>query len=383
MRLVSQEKFELLLKSMQENNLDVLLIKDGESSPDVNLHYLSGHPMDATLLITATGETTLIPWDIPLAEEHADVDSIIDPSNYQYSDVKIFTEYFNEAIKKSSFTLGVNENLPYSSVILLETEIPNIKVFREPKKVYNFLQELRETKSDYELKKLREAARIGSKAINDIQKFVKNATDETENDLSFLVRKKLAEYGADDLAFQSLVGNTTRSHLLHCHPRSSNQQLAKPGLALIDFGANYKGYNSDITVPISFGSLSEEQQKMKKLTLEAYEASIEIIDMGVPLWKIDEAARTVLKNGGYEMPHSLGHGLGLTVHDAPGIRRKPTDKYQLKYWKEDVIEEGMVFTIEPGCYKAGLGGQRLENDVLINHNGKVEVITDSHFIDVE
>ncbi len=383
MRPISIEKFELLLKFMNENNLDVLLIKDSESSPDVNLHYLSGHPMDATLLITTTGETTLIPWDIPLAEEHADVDSILDQSNYQYSDVNIFTEYFNKAVKKSSFTLGVNENLPYNIIILLENEIPNIKLFREPKKVSTFLHELRAIKSEYELKNLREAARIGSKAINDIQNFVENATDETENDLSFLVRKKLAEYGADDLAFPTLVGNTTRSHLIHCHPRSSNQQLAKPGLALIDFGANYKGYNSDITVPISFGSLSEEQQKMKDLTLKAYEVSIKMIDIGVPLWKIDEAARTVMKNGGYEMPHSLGHGLGLTVHDAPGIRRKPTDKYQLKYWKEDVIEEGMVFTIEPGCYKAGLGGQRIENDVLINHNGKVEVITTSHFINVE
>ncbi|MFX1252187.1 MAG: M24 family metallopeptidase [Promethearchaeota archaeon] len=383
MQPITNEKFDLLLEFMDENNLDVLLIKDSESSHDVNLHYLSGHPMDATLLITATGETTLIPWDIPLAEEHAEVDSIIDPSNYEYSDVKIFTEFFNKTIKKSSFTLGTNENLPYTIVILLETEIPNIKVFREPKKIYNLLQELRKTKSDPELKNLREAAKIGSKAINDIQKFVENATNETENDLSFLVRKKLAEYGADDLAFQSLVGNTARSHLIHCHPRSSNQQLAKPGLALIDFGANYKGYNSDITVPISFGSLSEEQQKMKDLTLKAYEASIEIIDIGVPLWKIDEAARTIMKNGDYEMPHSLGHGLGLTVHDAPGIRRKPTDTYQLKYWQEDVIEEGMVFTIEPGCYKAGLGGQRLENDVLINHNGKVEVITGSHFIDIQ
>jgi Xaa-Pro dipeptidase len=151
---------------------------------------------------------------------------------------------------------------------------------------------------------------------------------------------------------------------------------------LIDFGAKYEGYHSDITVPISFGQLSDEQLKIQELTRKSYDAAIEAIDVGVPLWKIHEAAVSVIEEGGYFMPHSLGHGLGLTTHDAPTIGRKPIHPARLKNWTEIKIENGMVFTIEPGVYKEGLGGQRLENDVLI-WNDKVEVITKSRFITIE
>ena len=192
----------------------------------------------------------------------------------------------------------------------------------------------------------------------------------------------MASFGAEDVAFPTLVGSKTRAHNIHCHPYSSNAKFATPGLALIDFGAKYEGYHSDITVPISFGELNEEQKKMRELTRKSYEAAIETIEIGVPLWKIHEAAVNVIKEGGYLMPHALGHGLGLTTHDSPGIGSKPTHPARLKYWTEVKAENGMVFTIEPGVYKEGFGGQRLENDVII-WNDKVEVITKSRFITVE
>ena len=89
----------------------------------------------------------------------------------------------------------------------------------------------------------------------------------------------------------------------------------------------------------------------------------------------------MLKEGGYDLPYALGHGLGLTVHDSPLFLRKPSDEYSLKHWKEENIQDGMVFTIEPGIYKQGLGGFRLENDVLIR-NGKVEIITKSKYLEM-
>jgi Xaa-Pro aminopeptidase len=89
-----------------------------------------------------------------------------------------------------------------------------------------------------------------------------------------------------------------------------------------------------------------------------------------------------MDEAGYKMPHSLGHGLGLTVHDSPSVRPKPEDETSLKDWTEYVVEEGMIFTIEPGVYVKGQGGQRLENDVMIR-NGKVEVYTKSELIEIE
>ena len=376
MRPITEEKFESILKFLEEKSIDVLMITDNENNRDINLQYLSGHPTDATLLINSNGESFLIPWDVPLAEKHSEVDEIINPANFSFNTFLAIKNLFENCWKKSSITVGVHSMISYGYVVKMKAIIPRIEYFEELTIIQQFFEELRATKTDFEIKKLLEAAKIGSKTIKDIQDFCVNVTDGTEKDLSFLVRKKIAEYGADDVGFESLVANTSRSHEIHQHPFASHQKFNLPGLAIIDFGAKFQGYSSDITVPISFGKLSDEQIKIRELTIKSYETAIEMIDIGVPLWKIHDAAEQILKKGGYPMPYALGHGLGLTVHDSPSIRRKPIDEYSLKRWKEETIQDRMVFTIEPGAYKQGLGGQRLENDVLIR-NGKVEVITDS------
>ena len=376
MRSITDEKFESLSKFLDEQKIDVLMITDYENSRNINLQYLSGHPTDATLLITSSGESFLIPWDVNLAEKHSQVDEIVNPANFSYNASLAINSIFEKRWKKSSITVGVHPMIPYGTILKMQAVIPGIKYFEEPIKIRNILEKLRATKTEHEIKKLLKAAQIATKTIEDIKNFCANTLDGTEKDLSFLVRKKMAEYGADDLAFESLVANSSRAHEIHQHPFASDQKFKLPGLALIDFGAKFEGYCSDITVPISFGKLSDEQIKMRELTVKSYETAIEMIDMDVPLWKIHDSAEQILKKGGYPMPYSLGHGLGLTEHDSPYLSRKPTDDYSLKHWEEEKIQDGMVFTIEPGAYKPGLGGQRLENDVLIR-NGKVEIITKS------
>jgi Xaa-Pro dipeptidase len=285
-------------------------------------------------------------------------------------------DLFENRWKKSSTTVGVHSMTTYGFIVKMKAIIPGVEYFGEPIQVEQLLKDLRATKTEFEIKKLIEAAEIGNKTINDIQDFCKNSSDGTEKDLSFLVQKKIAEYGADEVSFEPLVASSPRAHEIHQYPYASDQKFNLPGLALIDFGARFQGYCSDITVPISFGKLSDEQIRIRELTIKAYETAIEVIDIDVPLWKIHDTAEQILKKGGFSLPYSLGHGLGLTVHDSPSISRKPTDDYAKKYWKEETIQDGMVFTIEPGVFKQGLGGQRLENDVLIR-NGKVEIITKS------
>ncbi|MFX0074635.1 MAG: M24 family metallopeptidase [Candidatus Hermodarchaeota archaeon] len=376
MKPITAEKFETILKFLEEREIDVLMITDYENSRNVNLQYLSGHPTDATLVINSSGESYLVPWDVNLAEKHADVDEIINPNNFSYNPFLAIKNLFENRWKKSSIILGVHSMIPYGFVIKMRAIIPSVEYYKEPHEIDQLLGKLRATKTDFEITKLIQAGEIATKTIKDIQDFCLNNSDGTEKDLSFLVQKKMAEYGADDIAFESLVANSSRAHEIHQHPFASDQRFSLPGLALIDFGAKYQGYCSDVTVPISFGKLSEEQINMREITVESYEAAIEMIDIGVPLWEIHDTAEKMLRDGGYPMPYSLGHGLGLTEHDFPYISRKPTDEYSLKLWKEERIEDGMVFTIEPGAYKPGLGGQRLENDVLIR-NGKVEIITKS------
>jgi Xaa-Pro aminopeptidase len=376
MRAITEEKFESILTFLEEKKIDVLMITDYENSRNVNLQYLSGHPTDATMLINSSGESTLIPWDVPLAEKHSEVDEIINPANFSFNIFLAMKDLFENRWKKSSITVGVHSTTSYGFIVKMKAIIQGVKYFEEPIQVTQLFEKLRATKTEFEIKKLIKAAQIATKTISDIQDFCINTPDGTEKDLSFLVRKKMAEYGADDISFESLVANSSRAHEIHQHPFASDQKFNLPGLALIDFGAKFEGYCSDITIPISFGKLSDEQNKMRELTIKSYEAAIEMIDIDVPLWKIHDTAEQILKKGGYIMPYALGHGLGLTEHDSPIISRKPTDEYSKKHWKEETIQDGMVFTIEPGAYKKGLGGQRLENDVLIR-NGKVEIISNS------
>ena len=376
MRPITEEKFESIIKFLEEKKIDVLMITDYENSRNINLQYLSGHPTDATMLINSSGESTLIPWDVPLAEKHSEVDEIINPANFSLNVFLAMKDLFENRWKKSSISVGVHSMTTYGFVVKMKALIPGVKYFEEPIQIQQFFEKLRATKTEFEIRKLIEAANIGTKTIKDIHDFCVNAPDGTEKDLSFLVRKKMTEYGADDVSFEPLVANSSRAYEIHQHPFASDQRFNLPGLALIDFGAKFQGYCSDITVPISFGKLSDEQIKMRELTIKSYDAAVEMIDIGVPLWKIHDTAQQILKKGGYPMPYSLGYGLGLTVHDSPSITRKPTDDYSRNFWKEETIQDGMVFTIEPGAYKKGLGGQRLENDVLIR-NGKVEIITSS------
>ena len=381
MRSISNEKYEQLVKFLQDNKINALLIADFEENRNINLRYLTGQPSDGLVLILDNGEAHLIPWDLSIANKYADADEIYDIANYKYNFYEIIKEIAKKKFGDSGFLIGVNHNFPYGSFMRMKAIMPNINFFKETPKIGLKLSELRATKTDFELKQLRKAAEIGNKTINDIKEFAQNASNQTENDLSFLVRKKIAEYGGDDIAFDSLVANSLRAHELHCYPSATNQKFALEGLALIDFGANYQGYHSDITVPFTFGTLTQEQEKIVGIVLESYQGAIEMVDIGVPLWKIHSFVEETLKKEGFSMPYALGHGLGLSEHDAPIIGRKPTDEYGLKYWKEIEFEDGMVFTIEPGIYQKGLGGCRIENDLMI-HNGKVEVLTNSELIEI-
>ena len=382
MRSITNEKYQVLLNFLEEKKIDILIICDFENARNVNLQYITGHPTDAILLITKNGESVLIPGDYQLAKEYAEVDEIIDLGNYKYNFYLAIKELVENRWKKSPIVFGAHEATPYGTIIKMKQNISQLQFFKDPIQITEILHILRATKSEYELNQLNQAAQMGNNTINDIRDFCETVIDGTEKDLSFLVQKKMLEYGADDIAFESLVANKTRSHELHCYPNATNQIFALQGLALIDFGAKVHGYCSDITVPISFGALSDEQQKMRDLVITSYEAAIDIIDIGVPLWKIHQKADQVLKKEGYSLPYALGHGLGLTVHDSPIIGRKPSDEYSLKNWKEELVQDGMVFTIEPGVYKQGLGGVRLENDVLIK-NGKIEIITKSEYMNID
>jgi Xaa-Pro dipeptidase len=149
---------------------------------------------------------------------------------------------------------------------------------------------------------------------------------------------------------------------------------------LVDFGIRYKGYCSDVTIPFTISRLSEKQKKIVKTVEEAYQNAIDSIKIGIPTWKIHDAAEKVIKRNGFEFKHSVGHGIGLDLHDLPNLSPKPRTKEELKDWKEFELKENMIFTIEPGVYETRIGGIRLENDILLKKVPKI--LTNSKLIQI-
>ena len=219
------------------------------------------------------------------------------------------------------------------------------------------------TKKEIEL--LKKSAKITNSCLSLIKKLLKKERI-TEKEIALAIRRKIYSQGAK-LAFRTIVACGKRAAKIHPKPAATNKIIS--GLGYIDFGASYKGYKTDITVPFIKGKISKKEKKIVQTVLEAYKLAINSIKIGSPCWKLHEKIDKFLRKRGFKMMHSLGHGLGLRIHELPTIGKpKKVSRKKKKKWeklKKIRFQEGMVFTIEPAVYVRGLGGCRIENDILM------------------
>jgi len=170
--------------------------------------------------------------------------------------------------------------------------------------------------------------------------------------------------GADAIGFDIIIASGKRSALPH--GKASGKQIEKGDFILIDFGSGFQGYHSDQTRTLVCGNPSLEQQKIYRIVKEAHDRAIEKIRPGIPIGEVDTAAREYIRNQGYGeyFGHGTGHGIGLAVHEDPLVNSE----------NKGLLQEGMVFTIEPGIYIPNWGGVRIEDMVLVTPHG-AEVLT--------
>jgi Xaa-Pro aminopeptidase len=237
-------------------------------------------------------------------------------------------------------------------------------------------------KTAKEIGLLKKSAEITNSCIPIIKKSLKE-DKITEKEIVRRLRKNIKNQNAA-FSFIPIVGSGKRSAKVHANPRSTNKTIS--GIGLVDFGACYKGYRTDITIPFIKGKISKKEYKIVNSVLKAYKLAIKSIKFGMPCWQLYEKVDNNLGKNGFQMNHSLGHGLGLKIHELPyiGKPRKKLRGKKLKRWlkwKEIRFQNNMMFTIEPGVYVKGVGGCRLENDVLIE-NGRVKILTDAKLIRV-
>lgn len=217
-------------------------------------------------------------------------------------------------------------------------------------------------KDSSEIRLLRKAIAIAEQAFLNNLHLIKPGIAERElaQEIEFAMRR----LGAESIAFETIVGSGHRGALPHGKP--GERKFEKGDLIVIDFGARSNGYHSDETCTVSLGNPTPEQRKVYSVVKEAHDRAISSIRPGVAFEKIDRAARQYIKQKGYgsRFGHSLGHGVGLAVHEEP----------RMSFDSSGVAETGMVFTVEPGIYIPEWGGVRIE-DMVLAKEGECEVLT--------
>jgi len=228
------------------------------------------------------------------------------------------------------------------------------------------VERVRLIKDGAEVDILREAGRRLGRLALTVPEFVREG--RTELAIAADIESAMRAAGFTRPAFETIVASGPNSALPHARPTDRRVEVGEP--TVLDFGGVYDGYSVDLTRTVQLGAVSDRQALLYAAVQEAQHAAIQAVRPGTVASAIDAAARSVLDRHGLgdAFGHGTGHGLGLEVHEEPRIGR------QSPHLLDQVIEPGMVFTIEPGAYVPGVGGVRIEDDVLVTSTG-CEILT--------
>ena len=273
-------------------------------------------------------------------------------------------QWVAEQIKRRKSVIGVEgEHVSFSTEKRIRSELRSF-LGRAGDRIIpttNLVEKLRLKKDKVEVALINDAVQLASSIFGDLIRKVRSAATENEiaAELEYLARRA----GAEKMSFDSIVASGPNSALPHARP--TRRKIGR-GFVVLDYGVILAGYCSDMTRTVWVGRATGEAQQIYSAVLEAQLAAIAAIAPGVECQAVDAAARDVLRKHKVDkyFTHSLGHGVGLEIHEAPRLAKGQTQK----------LEPGMVVTIEPGVYIPGKGGVRIEDMVLVTKTG-CEVLT--------
>ncbi len=233
------------------------------------------------------------------------------------------------------------------------------------------VEQARLRKDVHEIALLREAARrlsgVATSVVSDVVR-----AGRSEIEIAADIDWRLRHAGFTKPAFDTIVAAGPNGALPHAVPTA--RAVAAGDLVVLDFGGVYGGYCVDLTRTVAIGRVSSEQRRLFDAVAEAHAAAVSAAGTpGATTGSVDDAARGTLRTHGLDtyFGHGTGHGLGLEIHEAPRLTKRSAD-----YPGETRLDPGMVFTIEPGAYVEGVGGARIEDDVLVTPHG-CELLTDA------
>ncbi len=240
----------------------------------------------------------------------------------------------------------------------LLTSIKEAKLAIELAPLENVMTTIRRVKDDHEIDLIRRSVAVAEEAFEAIKSEI--TVGQSENHLAGLLVFEMRSRGASSSSFPVIIAAGANSSLPHYRPGETLVKADQP--LLIDWGAIYKEYCSDLTRTLMLGKVSDKMKEIYKVVLDAQLAAIDVLRPGITTQQADRVARDVITKAGYgdAFGHGLGHGIGREIHELPALR---------KTGAEEELWPGMVVTVEPGIYIPGEGGVRIEDDVLITHSG--------------
>ncbi len=344
------ERIERVRERVAQFGLDAILI-----SSQTNIRYLFNFTgsnaialiaSDLCILITDRRYADQAPLEVSNAE-------IVIARTDLFSELKKITEI------RPGLKLGVEAtHLRLNEYHKLKKLLPKVKLMASERIVENIAS----IKDEDEISNIREAAKIVQSVFENVVMLVKQGLSEL--DVSAEISYQCMKDGSERDPFEPIVASGWRSALPH--GISSPKKLEKGDLVIIDFGATVNGYIADFTRTVMIGEPNSKQKEMIEMVTMSLKSAELVAKPGLSAKALDMAARSFLNDNGYGkyFKHSLGHGIGLDVHELPRVGERSTD----------LLQAGNVITMEPGVYIPNLGGVRIEDDFLITETG-VENLT--------
>ena len=349
-------RIERVRKLLIENEIDTLLVM-----VDANRRYLSGFTPDDHQIDESSGVLLITADRLLLA-----TDGRFDTQARQEAplfEVVIYREGLAKELPSLTRSLNTvklgfeSARVSYSVYTHFKEKLTEAQSCVTLVPTEDLVEQLRLVKSSDEIDRTVKSLSLAEKTFLKVVQTL--APGMTENEAAWALEKGMREAGAEALSFPVIAAAGPNSALPHAVP--GDRPIKKGEPLLFDWGARLNGYCSDISRTIVLGEPDETFIKVHQTVLEAQQRAIQAIRAGASTQAIDALARTHIEHQGFKdkFAHSLGHGTGLVVHEAP--RLGPV--------KDFTLVSGMIVTVEPGIYLPGWGGVRIENQVVVEENG--------------
>lgn len=350
----TRKHYESIIKKIR-NNFPVHRIDAYLSLYPPHIRYLSGFSGKNAACLIIKGENYLV-VDKKFIRHAIDettgwviIKSDGDPIEYIHKK-KLISE---------NWKIGIDgNNTPYAKYLELK------KIFSKNKiiPISELIEKTASVKENYEIECIKTAIGISTRTFYKILDIIFPGIRELDISAEITYLHKV--FGAEDDAFPPIVASGKNASTPH--PKTSDKRIKTGEMVTIDFGCSYRGYNCDITRTIFIGKPVQRYKKIYEIILEAQKLAIEKSTHGISCKEIDSIARNFIEKNGYGkyFTHSLGHGIGISIHEAPHISHK----------SNEIIQKGNVVTIEPGIYFPNYGGIRVEDMILIT-NKFPEILT--------